>query len=163
MISLLSKVIFSLGIILIVSAIGAIYITMMATQNNANQNSNASTSTNIPPTQQGKSNNIKNNISQSEGVSLKDNTIIISKGSQFPDSKIYYIPSNANIQPNNRIIWKNNDNAVHTATADDGSFDTGIISPGSFKSVTVKGQGTISYHCTIHSWMKGKITIMSIH
>ncbi len=64
---------------------------MMATQNNANQNSNASPSTNILPTQQGNSNNTKNNISQSELVSLKDNTIIISKGYQFPDSKIYII------------------------------------------------------------------------
>jgi nitrite reductase (NO-forming) len=161
MISLLSKVIFSLGVILIVSAIGAIYITMIATQNNGNQSSNTpSSTTNSPLSQQENSTN-KNNLSHSELVSLKDNTIIISKGSQFPDARIYYVPSNVNIQPNSKIIWKNDDTAVHTATADDDSFDTGIISPGSSKSVIVKGQGTISYHCTIHSWMKGKITISS--
>lgn len=161
MISLLSKVIFSLGVILIVSAIGAIYITMIATQNNGNLNTGASPSNN-PSLQQGNSNNANNTSqiqSQSGSKSLKDNTIDISKGAQTPNSGNYYAPSNANIQPNSKITWKNEDSVVHTATADDGSFDTGSITPGSFKYVTVKGQGTISYHCIFHPWMKGKITI----
>ncbi len=164
--SLLSKVIFSLGVILIISAIGAIYITVIATQNNTNQNSSSTTSNNSSSSQQqgnsSNSNNTSSSTSQlSSGSSLKDNTITIPKGAQSPNSGNYYNPPNANIQSNSKITFKNDDSVVHTATADDGSFNTGNISPGSSKSVTVKGQGIISYHCTIHPWMKGKITISS--
>ena len=40
-----------------------------------------------------------------------------------------------------------------------GSFDTGRIKPG--KSVTVRfaQTGTFAYHCTIHSFMHGKVVV----
>jgi|tagenome__1003787_1003787.scaffolds.fasta_scaffold20897299_1 plastocyanin len=164
---LYSKVIFSLGIVLIIAAIGAIYITMIASQNNGTQSSNSSPSlspstTNSTQSPQGNSTNINNQSSfQSTFVSPKDNTIVIPQGAQSPNSGNYFEPLNAIVKPNSKITFKNEDSTVHTATANDGSFDTGNILPGSSKSVVIKGQGIISYHCTIHPFMKAKLSVIS--
>jgi glucose dehydrogenase len=60
------------------------------------------------------------------------------------------------------VTWDNKDSVPHTATADDNSFDTGTIEPGASGSATIKaaaGSGSISYHCTIHPWMKATLTL----
>lgn len=173
MLSLLSKVIFSLGVVLILSAIGAIYITTIAqAQNDGNQNQSISSSTasssGSPDSTQSGQNSSQNSLNNSQGSttsdsnsqSPQDNTIIIPQGAQTQGSK-YYDPMNAQIKPNSKVTFTNKDSVAHTATADDNSFDTGIIQPGASKSVTVKGDGTISYHCTIHPWMKAKLTVSS--
>ena len=43
-------------------------------------------------------------------------------------------------------------------TADDGSFDSGVLNPGDTYMVAFDGQGTITYHCAIHPEMRGSIT-----
>jgi plastocyanin len=48
----------------------------------------------------------------------------------------------------------------HTATADDGSFDTGTIDEGKLKSETFKQPGTFTYHCEIHPQMHGTIEVV---
>jgi alcohol dehydrogenase (cytochrome c) len=173
MVSLTSKIIFSLGVVLILSAIGAIYITTLAqAQNGGNQNQSSNTasskssstgSSSSSQNSQNTSSNSQNkpqgsNSSGSNSQSTKANTIIIPEGAQTQGSK-YYDPMNAQIDPNNKVTFTNKDSVAHTATADDGSFDTGNIQPGASKSVTVKGQGTIAYHCTIHPWMKAKLMV----
>ena len=59
------------------------------------------------------------------------------------------------------MTWTNNDTVQHTVTADDGSFDTGLISPGQKATVTVNEAGTIKYICTIHPWMTATLTSVS--
>jgi alcohol dehydrogenase (cytochrome c) len=175
MISLTSKVIFSLGMVLILSAIGAIYITSLAqAQNGGNQNQSTNTASSQSSSNgsstasqegQNSSGNSQNNSqgtnsSGTNSQSSKVNTIIIPEGAQTQGSKSYD-PMNAQVDPNSKVTFTNKDSVAHTATADDGSFDTGNIQPGASKSVTIKGQGTISYHCTIHPWMKAKLTVSS--
>jgi plastocyanin len=41
-----------------------------------------------------------------------------------------YEPDPVVVQVNGKVIWQNEDPAPHTATADDGSFDTGTIEKG---------------------------------
>ena len=49
---------------------------------------------------------------------------------------------------------------AHTATADSGnSFDTGNIDPGSSATFTLSKVGTYSYHCSIHPFMHGTLTV----
>ena len=55
------------------------------------------------------------------------------------------------------VKWTNNDSYSHTVTADDGSFDSGSIAPGSTYSHTFPVAGTYNYHCSIHPSMKGAI------
>ena len=44
-------------------------------------------------------------------------------------------------------------------TADDGSFDSGVLNPGDSYTVAFDGQGTVTYHCTIHPEMRGSVTV----
>jgi plastocyanin len=57
------------------------------------------------------------------------------------------------------ITWTNNDSSSHTVTADDGSFDSGRLAPGATFSQTFATAGTFAYHCSIHSMMKGTVTV----
>ena len=57
------------------------------------------------------------------------------------------------------ITWTNNDQAPHTATGDNGEFDSGILETGGSFSATFDETGTISYHCNVHPDMTGTIVI----
>lgn len=71
-----------------------------------------------------------------------------------------YGPDPVTIQAGGKVIWQNEDTAPHTATADDGSFDTGTIEKGKIKSKTFKEAGTIAYYCEIHPTMHGTIEVV---
>jgi len=58
------------------------------------------------------------------------------------------------------VIWQNQDAAPHTATADDGSFDTGTIEQGKLGSETFKEAGTYLYFCEIHPDMRGTVEVV---
>ena len=54
----------------------------------------------------------------------------------------------------------NSDQLLHRIVADDGSFDTGLMVPGSSFTIKAGTPGTvISYHCTIHSRVKGQVVV----
>src|SRR3982750_698780 len=53
-----------------------------------------------------------------------------------------YGPDPVTVQAGGKVIWLNQDTAPHTATADDGSFDTGVLERGKLKSETFKQAGT---------------------
>ena len=57
------------------------------------------------------------------------------------------------------IEWKNDDPVPHTVTADDNSFDSGIIEGGQLWRYTFTRPGTYAYHCTPHPFMKGKVVV----
>src|SRR5262245_31825450 len=49
-----------------------------------------------------------------------------------------YDPDPVTIEEGGKVIWINRDSAPHSATADDGSFDTGLLEEGKLKSETFK-------------------------
>jgi plastocyanin len=58
------------------------------------------------------------------------------------------------------VTWTNADSMAHTATANDGSFNTGVIEPGaSATSPPFKTPGTFPYYCTIHGQVSMNGTI----
>jgi plastocyanin len=57
------------------------------------------------------------------------------------------------------VTWVNEGQAPHTATADDGVFDTGVIVPGADGSQTFAQPGTYSYFCAIHPNMVGTVVV----
>ncbi len=57
------------------------------------------------------------------------------------------------------ISWTNTGAQAHSVTADDASFDTGLVSPGSAASLEFDTPGTLSFHCTPHPWMKGTVLV----
>src|SRR5919107_2681467 len=71
----------------------------------------------------------------------------------------YFEPANAAIQPGDTIMWVNEGNTPHTVTADDGSFDSGTLQPGESYSHTFQSAGMVPYHCSIHPFMTGSVTV----
>ncbi len=70
-----------------------------------------------------------------------------------------FSPASLTITAGTTVTWTNQDSATHTATADDGSWDTGDIAQGASASVTFDTPGTYTYHCTIHPNMVATITV----
>ena len=64
------------------------------------------------------------------------------------------------VQVGGKVIWQNQDTAPHTATADDGSFDTGTIEKGKIGSETFKEAGNFTYFCEIHPTMHGTVEVV---
>lgn len=71
-----------------------------------------------------------------------------------------YDPLPLRVEPGTRIVFDNEDGSItHTATAKNGSFDTGDIEVGKTKSIVLRKPGVYKYYCTIHPFMHGKIVI----
>ena len=62
---------------------------------------------------------------------------------------------------NNTIVWTNNDQAPHTVTAKDNSFNSGNMDPGAVFQFTFSNAGTYKYGCNYHSWMAGTVIVKS--
>jgi LPXTG-motif cell wall-anchored protein len=73
----------------------------------------------------------------------------------------FFSPASVTISVGDTVTWHNSGQAPHTATADDGSFDTGTINAGGSGSHTFNSAGTFSYICTIHPNMKGTVRVLS--
>jgi len=71
-----------------------------------------------------------------------------------------YQPDPVVVQVGGKVVWQNQDTAPHTATADDGSFDTGVIEKGKLGSATFKEAGTFTYFCEIHPTMHGTVEVV---
>ena len=75
-------------------------------------------------------------------------------------SNFKFAPSTLSAKQGARVPVTNNDSTAHTATSDDGSsFDTGDINPGSSKTISVAKAGSFPYHCSIHPFMHGTLTV----
>jgi plastocyanin len=68
-------------------------------------------------------------------------------------------PSPLNVAVGTVVTFTNNDITTHDARADNGRFNTPLISPGGTASVTLSTAGTIVYHCSIHPGMVGTINV----
>jgi plastocyanin len=71
-----------------------------------------------------------------------------------------YQPDPVVVAVGGKVTWQNEDSAPHTATADDGSFDTGTLDKGKRKSETFKEAGTFPYFCEIHPTMHGTVEVV---
>jgi plastocyanin len=71
-----------------------------------------------------------------------------------------YNPDPVTIEEGGKVIWINRDSVPHTATAEDGSFDTGTLEEGKLKSEAFKQPGTYKYICSIHPQMHGTVEVV---
>src|SRR5215213_8170001 len=70
-----------------------------------------------------------------------------------------FTPAQITIDQGDTVTWTNDGPSAHSATAPDGSFDTGIFPAGQTRSHTFNEAGTISYICTPHPNMHGTIVV----
>jgi plastocyanin len=65
----------------------------------------------------------------------------------------------ASVPVGGTLTWTNMGSQAHSATAADGSFDTGLVQPGASATVTFASPGIFIYHCTPHPWMTGYVVV----
>ncbi|HEX3724155.1 MAG TPA: plastocyanin/azurin family copper-binding protein, partial [Nitrolancea sp.] len=64
------------------------------------------------------------------------------------------------IQTGQSVTFINTGRIGHTATASDGSFDTGLLQNGQSTTVTFNNPGKFAYYCQPHPFMKGEIDVV---
>ncbi len=82
---------------------------------------------------------------------------------QSPDVTIQdfsFSPASITSHVGQKITWTNKGPSPHTATSDTGAWDSGTLNPGATFSWTPNSAGTFTYHCSIHSSMKGTVVVM---
>jgi LPXTG-motif cell wall-anchored protein len=68
-------------------------------------------------------------------------------------------PKDLTINVGDTVMWKNDGPSQHTATATDGTFDSGALNAGQDFSFTFTKAGTFTYACKFHDIMQGTITV----
>jgi plastocyanin len=74
-------------------------------------------------------------------------------------SDFKFVPESVTVEAGAELTWTNSDDAPHTATADDSSFDTGDLDQGDSKAITFDEPGTFSYYCRFHPFMKATVEV----
>jgi len=97
----------------------------------------------------------ENQLLSSAGTSAD---ITIPRGAGTPGST-GYLPANFTTTVGKTVTWANKDTTTHTVTSTTGLFDSGILNPGQTYSHTFAQAGIYRYYCTLHSWMKGNVTV----
>lgn len=72
-----------------------------------------------------------------------------------------FVPEQVEVRVGDTVVWINEDLAPHTATARDGSWDTGVVEAGQKASVTFDAPGDFDYFCIFHPHMTGSVSVRS--
>jgi plastocyanin len=72
-----------------------------------------------------------------------------------------FSPATITIHVGDTVTWTNDGPSPHTATARDGSFDTGVLQKGQSASHTFTQSGTFAFFCTIHPFMHGTLVVQA--
>jgi LPXTG-motif cell wall-anchored protein len=70
-----------------------------------------------------------------------------------------FSPRTVTVQPGDTVTWTNRDGVRHSATAEDGSFDTGLLGRGQSGEHTFREAGTYQYVCTPHPNMQATVVV----
>jgi plastocyanin len=70
-------------------------------------------------------------------------------------------PPSVTVRAGDVVTFVNDDDDAHTATADDGSWDSEGLNQGQKWSHTFAKSGKVTYHCTVHPFMKGTLVVRS--
>jgi plastocyanin len=63
------------------------------------------------------------------------------------------------VAPGASVRWVNTGNRKHTATANDKSFDSGLLATGATYTFTFSTAGTYAYYCDVHPDMVATVTV----
>jgi plastocyanin len=75
-----------------------------------------------------------------------------------------FTPAQLTVKVGTTVVWTSEDNAPHTVTANDGSFDSGNLQKGDSFKFTFTMAGKFPYYCAYHGTaggggMSGTITV----
>jgi plastocyanin len=70
-----------------------------------------------------------------------------------------YIPRDLTIDVGATVTWTNYDGSPHTATDDDGGWDTGRLGKNETASVQFDEPGEFGYYCVYHPYMQATLIV----
>jgi plastocyanin len=70
-----------------------------------------------------------------------------------------FTPTSVTVNEGDTVTWRNDGPTTHTATSDEGTFDTGPLAKGSTGQYRFDKAGTYAYHCTPHPQMKATVVV----
>ena len=112
-----------------------------------------------------------NTVSLSTPAAFADHPIVeieMPLGAGLPsceESNTCYVPHEATTDKGGEVKWTNNDETIHTVTSGKAGDDHGghdfdvIVEPGQTFQHKFEKAGSFPYHCKIHKWMEGTITV----
>ena len=93
-----------------------------------------------------------------------DYEVSITENAYLPENEEHaYDPAVLELTPGKSVRWTNHDIIAHTVTSGlsdglagvpDGRFDSGYIDAGGTFTYTFEEEGTFSYYCLPHPWMR---------
>jgi LPXTG-motif cell wall-anchored protein len=98
---------------------------------------------------------------KTQDSSQKEPKATASASASVTISDFKFTPDTVTVNEGDTVTWTNDGPSVHTATAEDGSFDTGSLGKGESGSATFTQAGTISYICSPHPFMHGKVVVQA--
>jgi len=70
-----------------------------------------------------------------------------------------FAPASTTVKSGAAVTWTFEDAIQHTVVADDNSFSSKPMGNGQTFSHTFAAAGSVPYHCSIHPFMKGTVTV----
>jgi len=70
-----------------------------------------------------------------------------------------FAPSNVSVPVGARVTWINRDSAPHDATANEAGWATDTLNDGDSGTIEFTEPGSFEYHCSIHPYMRGVISV----
>jgi plastocyanin len=78
------------------------------------------------------------------------------------NNKYHFSPTTTFVNVGGKVTWTNGSDAPHTVTSDSGSeLASATLNAGKTFSHTFAATGTFSYHCSIHTYMVGKVVVLA--
>jgi plastocyanin len=73
--------------------------------------------------------------------------------------RLAFSPAVLSIKTGDRVTWTNLDIVPHTATEQEGAWDTGTLAKDAAGSIEFPAAGRVEYFCAFHPHMVGEIII----
>jgi len=71
-----------------------------------------------------------------------------------------FVPGHLRINVGDMVRWRNRDDVSHTATSDNGVFNSGLLARDQTYTFAFTEPGVYPYHCTPHPFMRDTITVV---
>lgn len=68
-------------------------------------------------------------------------------------------PAQLRVSPGTRVTWVNCDADPHTSTADNGAWDSQLLTTGALFARTFDRAGSFAYHCDPHPFMTATVVV----
>ena len=80
-------------------------------------------------------------------------------GAQVTIKGFAFDPQTVTIKVGETVTWTNEDPTNHPVAGDNGEFDSLELPQGASFSFTFTSAGTFTYHCKVHTNMKGTVVV----